>query len=201
MRANRSSLLIFVGTPSTTREMGMFAADNYLQIRMPKNDRGYFMASLLATVNNYPFLHEGWEFLRPLANYFSVKMYENDSLCLSTIRKLIIFLENEGAKKERSEESARTRVNREVLEGFMNNIMNQSMKVDLRRLTIHEKAVITACYLSLKEEPDILVSLEKVYKRYVWICQSLSMSVKSAKEFNSEVIYQLETYKIIKLEK
>ena len=74
LRANRSSLLVFVDSHITKKQMGLLLPDCYNEVSMPKNSKEYFMASLVAAVNNYPFTKTRWELLRPLANYFSTKM-------------------------------------------------------------------------------------------------------------------------------
>lgn len=71
----------------------MLALKSYIDISINNNTKTYFTMSLLAAVNNYPYKGTRWEMMRPLANYFSTKMDENNKLRLSIIRKLIMFLE------------------------------------------------------------------------------------------------------------
>ena len=82
-------------------------------------------------------------------------------------------------------------MNREMIDKFMGCITDRHTHINIKRLTIHEKAVLTACYVILKEHPGILIPMDKAYKTYTWICESIRMTPKAMKEFTLSLIYQL----------
>ena len=55
LRANRSNLIIFVDSHITKKQIGLLLPDCFYEVNMSKNSKEYFMASLMAAVNNYPF--------------------------------------------------------------------------------------------------------------------------------------------------
>jgi Cdc6-like AAA superfamily ATPase len=83
----------------------------------------------------------------------------------------------------------------------MSRYVDRTIKIDLRKLTIHEKAVMTACYIHHREQPELLIPVVKLYKLYSWVCLSLSLSVKAFREFTQYVLFQLSIYKLLKVEK
>jgi hypothetical protein len=70
----------------------MLTLQDYLQLSLPSNTKSFFLAAMVTAVNNYAFKNSSWELLRPIANYFSAKMEENNKLHLSIIPKLVWFL-------------------------------------------------------------------------------------------------------------